>query len=305
MRLMYGCALGSAICAILLVSSSAPAVPSRSELEAKIDQSLAGRRAAAVVVRVRDGRILAAHDAATLSRRVATPGSSIKPFVLQLLLEKAMLSPQESIACRRTLTIAGKRLNCSHPPEMQTFNAENALAFSCNSYFVTAVARLKPGELERRFRELGFAQPSGLLAEGGEGEGLISTTHTVEDRQLLAIGVAGIDVTPLEMASAYLRLARLDPRTASGAEQVVLAGLRDSTSYGMGQNAKSHMLSVSGKTGTASDFPNPYTHAWFAGFAPAENPEVVVVVFVERGRGSVEAAELASAIFAAYAEHRP
>lgn len=303
MTSISGCVL-VAICATLLVSSVAPAVPSRTELEADIDQSLAGRHAASVVVRVRDGRVLAAHDVATLSRRVATPGSSIKPFVLQLLLEKGSVSPDDTIACRRGLTLAGKRLNCSHPPEMQTFNAENALAFSCNSYFVTAAARLKPGDLERRFRELGFAQPSGLLAQSGEGEGRISTTRTLEDRELLAIGVAGIEVTPLEMASAYLQLARLDPRTATGPEKVVLAGLRDSTSYGMGQNAKSRMLSVSGKTGTASDAPNPYTHAWFAGFAPAENPEVVVVVFVERGRGSVEAAELASAIFAAYAGHR-
>ena len=48
-----------------------------------------------------------------------------------------------------------------------------------------------------------------------------------------------------------------------------------------------------------------HTHAWFAGFAPAEKPEIVIVVFVNRGRGSVEAAQLAHRIFEAYERHRP
>jgi len=267
-----------------------------------MDRTLAGQPAAAVALRVRDGRFLAAHDVATLTRRVAAPGSAIKPFVLQLLLEKGAVSPQESIACHRGLTIGGKSLNCSHPPELQVFTAADALAFSCNSYFVTAVARLQPGELERRFRELGFAQPSGLLP--GEGEGRIAMARTLSDRQLLGVGVAGIEVTPMELANAYLKLAQLDPATASAPQKTVLAGLRDATGYGLARNAQPNELSVLGKTGTASDPPNPYTHAWFAGFAPASKPEIVVVVFVERGRGSLEAAGLARAIFAAYAEHR-
>jgi len=276
--------------------------PFRTPLEQAVDRALAGQDAAAVVLRVRDGQVLAAHNLTTLTQRVASPGSAIKPFVLQLLLEERLVAPRESIACRRGLTIAGKRLNCSHPVELQTFTAEDALAFSCNSYFVTAAARLKPGELERRFRELGFAQPSGLLP--GEGQGRIADARTLAERQLLAIGVAGIQVTPLELASAYVKLARLDRSAASASDQVVLAGLHDSAGYGMARNASPQGLSVLGKTGTASDPPNSYTHAWFAGFAPAERPEIVVVVFVERGRGSVEAAELARAIFAAYEEER-
>jgi peptidoglycan glycosyltransferase len=42
---------------------------------------------------------------------------------------------------------------------------------------------------------------------------------------------------------------------------------------------------VAGKTGTAQNGPDdPYT-LWFAGFAPAENPQVVVVVMVANGGG--------------------
>ncbi|MGA2855714.1 MAG: penicillin-binding transpeptidase domain-containing protein [Candidatus Sulfotelmatobacter sp.] len=288
------------LCYILL--SSAYGASSLTEFAESVNRALAGQPAAAVVVRVRDRCILAAYNLPVLRQRIASPGSAIKPFVLALMLETGSVRPQDVIACRRNLVIAGRKLNCSHPPEFTTFNAEEALALSCNSYFVTAAERLQPGELERRFSELGFTQPSGLLP--GEGQGRIVPARSLAARQLLAIGVAGIEITPLELASAYLQLARLNPAAASSAEQVVLAGLRAATDYGLAQNARTDQLSVAGKTGTASDPSDAHTHAWFAGFAPAEKPEIVVVVFVERGHGSVEAANLARRIFQAYEKHR-
>jgi cell division protein FtsI/penicillin-binding protein 2 len=156
--------------------------------------------------------------------------------------------------------------------------------------------------LERRFGELGFARASGLLP--GEGEGRIRAANGLEERQLLAIGAVGIEVTPIELAKAYLRLARVDQGTATGAQKVVLAGLRSATDYGLARGASAEKISVAGKTGTASAENDPNTHAWFAGFAPAQKPEVVVVVFLERGRGSVEATGVARQIFEAYAEQR-
>lgn len=283
--------------------SSSYAVPSSLEFEEGVSRALAGQPAAAIVIRVRDKRVLAAYNLPVLRQRVASPGSVTKPFVLALLLETGAVRPGDVIACRRGLVIARRKLDCSHPPEFTTFNAEEALALSCNTYFVTAAQRLKPGELERRFMQLGFTQPTGLLP--GEGQGRITPARSMESRQLLAIGVAGIEITPLELASAYLQLARLDPSTAPPAQQVVLAGLRAATDYGLAQNARSGQLSVAGKTGTASDPSDLHTHAWFAGFAPAEKPEVVVVVFVEHGHGSVEAANLARRIFQAYEKYRP
>ena len=100
--------------------------------------------------------------------------------------------------------------------------------------------------------ELGFNRPSGLLP--GEGEGRITAAKSLAERQLLAIGVAGIEITPLELAAAYLQLARLDPAGASSPQKTVLAGLREATDYGLAQNAKPERLTVAGKTGTASDW---------------------------------------------------
>ncbi len=275
---------------------------SRVSFESQIRKAFGAQQGAAVVIEVRSGKVLTSYNTPVLTRRIATPGSAIKPFVLELLLEKHVVRGDETIACRRPLTIAGKRLNCSHPPELSSFDAADALAFSCNSYFVTAAARLRSGELERRLLELGFTRTSGLL--DGEGEGRITTSRNTAERQLLAIGAGGIQVTPLELASAYLQLARVNAKETTAAQEVVLTGLRNAVDYGLARNAGVQELSVAGKTGTASDPGNPLTHAWFAGFAPAEKPEVVVVVFVERGRGSLEAAGIAHKIFSAYAEQR-
>jgi penicillin-binding protein A len=63
---------------------------------------------------------------------------------------------------------------------------------------------------------------------------------------------------------------------------------------GTGQAANSKIVQVAGKTGTFGG------HAWFAGFAPAESPEMVVVVFLERGTGGADAAPIAGRIFDTY-----
>ncbi len=290
------------VLAIVFCASASSGAQERARLDSAVSRAFGGQQGAAAVLRVSDGQLLAAHNRAVLARRIATPGSAVKPFVLSLLLERGLVRADETIVCRRNLTIAGKRLNCSHPPEFTTFSAKDALAFSCNSYFVTAAARLNSGELERRFAELGFTRVSGLLP--GEGEGRISSARTLEERQLLAIGAAGIQVTPIELAAAYLQIARVNPSTATAAHKEVLAGLHDAVDYGLAQNAATERLAVSGKTGTASDPGSAITHAWFAGFAPTAKPEIVVVVFVEQGRGSLEAARIAHRIFAAWAEQR-
>ncbi|HEV2447125.1 MAG TPA: penicillin-binding transpeptidase domain-containing protein, partial [Candidatus Sulfopaludibacter sp.] len=56
-------------------------------------------------------------------------------------------------------------------------------------------------------------------------------------------------------------------------------------------------VSVAGKTGTAENPGSHGTHGWFAGFAPARDPRVVIVVYVPSGRGA-DAANVAGLILA-------
>jgi peptidoglycan glycosyltransferase len=53
---------------------------------------------------------------------------------------------------------------------------------------------------------------------------------------------------------------------------------------GTGTNARIDGVTVAGKTGTAQNGDGPYS-LWFAGFAPADDPQVAVAVVVEDGGG--------------------
>jgi peptidoglycan glycosyltransferase len=74
---------------------------------------------------------------------------------------------------------------------------------------------------------------------------------------------------------------------------------------GTGAQARIPGVPVAGKTGTAqsvahSDSTKGQDHAWFASFAPAHDPQVVVVVMVERGgKGGQVAAPIARQIYQA------
>jgi penicillin-binding protein 2 len=81
---------------------------------------------------------------------------------------------------------------------------------------------------------------------------------------------------------------------------------------GTGYRAKLDHIQIAGKTGTAqvvslpqkeksSLYALPKDHAWFAGFAPVDNPKIVVVVLIEHGgSGGSVAAPLASKLIEAY-----
>jgi cell division protein FtsI/penicillin-binding protein 2 len=112
----------------------------------------------------------------------------------------------------------------------------------------------------------------------------------------MSVGEEGIKVTPLALAEAYRSLARplRNALTTTPELRLLLKGLQAVVNSGTGQAAGSKGVEVAGKTGTFGG------HAWFAGFAPAKSPEMVVVVFLERGTGGADAAPIAGRIFNAY-----
>ena len=119
---------------------------------------------------------------------------------------------------------------------------------------------------------------------------------------MLALGISNIQITPLALLAAYRELAlkRRKGGTLSSALEAVFAGLEGSTGYGMGRYGQPEGFPVAGKTGTVPAAEGPWTHAWFAGYAPAAKPEIALVVFLERGQGGRDAAPLAREIFSVY-----
>jgi len=263
---------------------------------------MAGRSGAAVVIDVATGKIMAAYHLDVAGQRVALPGSSIKTFTLMTLLEAGKVNDQTTLMCKRSLSVDGHQLNCTHPDVKQPFDPETALAYSCNTYFASMATRLSPEELRDSFVKFGFASPSGLAAN--EARGSVVLARTQAELQLEAIGEGGVRVTPLELLRAYQNVALLLQKHDSRFS-LVFAGLEGSVSYGMGHLAQPDApLKVAGKTGTSPVEEGSWRHGWFAGYSPAGKPEIALVVFLEKGHGPTDAASAARKIFAAYASSR-
>lgn len=237
--------------------------------------------AATLVLDVETGRVLLDDSAGTVS---AAPGSALKPFVAVALLETPTFRPAQRVACTRQLQINGRQLDCSHPALAMPVDLSAALAYSCNHYFATMSRRLDAARLAATLRRFGLnARVAG----------------TADQLALQAIGQWEMECTPAELAAAYRRLA-LFRQTAGARYEPLWSGIEGAAEFGTAQLAKPASLRVAGKTGTTLNRNRTGTLGWFAGWAPAETPEFVVVVLT-RGSGGPDAAPEARRAFKRFA----
>jgi hypothetical protein len=154
---------------------------------------------------------------------------------------------------------------------------------------------------------------TGLLGVTGISAKTAVTEATAEFRepgnsdsiQLALLGVEGIRITPFELATAYRWLAlEIAAYPRSIAAEQVHAGIADSADFGMASAASFGGASVAGKTGTAAGTASSQTHGWFAGLAPADDPRVVVVVYLPSGHGA-DAARVAADLLTRTRERQP
>ncbi|HEY1758009.1 MAG TPA: penicillin-binding transpeptidase domain-containing protein [Bryobacteraceae bacterium] len=244
-----------------------------------LDAALVHTRAVAVVLDGHDGRLLAVLRAEEAARIASAPGSTLKPLFLEAALRQGKVRAETTVVCRGNLHIAGRNLACTHPRDESVFNAERALAYSCNTWFANLATRLTPEQAADVLRTYGLGSLPGFAVD--DSAGLIRRPANQAELQLLVLGLADVMVTPLQLARAYFRLAR-----NFDAVPVVRRGLEGSVEYGMAHNAATPGLTIAGKTGTASDHGQSWTHGWFAGIAGRGTERIVVVIYVPRGNGA-------------------
>jgi cell division protein FtsI/penicillin-binding protein 2 len=206
---------------------------------------------------------------------------------LLAMMEAGAVSAKTRFRCIRTLRLAGREMDCTHPKTGTPISPVDALAYSCNSFFAQAALRMNATDLAASLERFG------LSAETG---GSVRLAGTRELLQLQAIGEHGVEVSPLTLAHAY--------RRHVPDNETVMAGLRAAVEYGTAQLARPDRVPVAGKTGTPMSRGRGWAHGWFCGFAPSAAPEIVVTVFVENGSGGADAAPIARTIFEAWREAR-
>jgi len=149
----------------------------------------------------------------------------------------------------------------------------------------------------------------------GIGQGYVAATPIQMLRQVASIGNGGRLVTPHVVKEYRDSRGKVlqevtEPPPASvpvdgGNLQIMRDAMRQSVTSGVARNAAVAGVQVAGKTGTAEFGPDlgngkHATHGWFVGFAPYDDPQIAVVVFVQHGSGGNDASPAAAKIFDYY-----
>ncbi len=170
---------------------------------------------------------------------------------------------------------------------------------------------------DARWKEQNVGEPwtLGDTYNFGIGQGYVAATPIQMLREVAAIGNGGRLVTPHVVKEYKDSRGKVlqevtEPPPASvpvdpGNLQIMRDAMRQSVTSGVASNAAVARVQVAGKTGTAEFGPDlgngkHATHGWFVGFAPYDDPQIAVVVFVQHGSGGNDASPAAAKIFDYY-----
>jgi peptidoglycan glycosyltransferase len=247
-------------------------------------------------------------------RQTYPPGSTFKVITAAAALANGF-SPSTRIPSPTVLDLPGTTANLRNfggetCGDGRTDTLADALTISCNTAFGQLGITLGADKVRKQAEAFGFGDTTLELPQT-VADSIYPTELTKAQEAQSAIGQYDVRVTPLQMAMVaagianngtvmrpYLvrevqapDLSRLDvasPSVYSSAvsaavAQQLTAMMESVVTSGTGRSAQIGGVRVAGKTGTAQNTPGKAPHAWFIGFAPADNPKVAVAVLVENG----------------------
>jgi penicillin-binding protein 2 len=149
----------------------------------------------------------------------------------------------------------------------------------------------------------------------GIGQGYLTVTPMQLIRVTAAIANGGNLLTPhvakeiVDDQGKVLRRVEPESRKVSVSTanlEIMREAMRQAVVYGPAQTGASSQVSIGAKTGTAefgqqsADGTYALSHGWYTGFAPYDNPEIAIVVFLEKGVGATHGGPVAKQIFDYY-----
>ena len=244
-------------------------------------------------------------------------GSTIKPILAAAAIAENIIPVDKIINCTGGLQV-GNRI-FKDWKNHGSVDMIKAIAQSCNVYFYTLGGGYGSQEglgLERILKYLklfGWGSISGIDI-AGEREGVLpKKLEQKADIYSVSIGQGDIAITPLQVANSYVAIANggtlfvphlvdkivdkeknvvkvIEPEVvrenfiSKEALEISRKGMREGVISGSSRLLSTLPVEAAGKTGTAQfGVGNSKNHAWFSGFAPYENPEIVMTIIVEGG----------------------
>ncbi|GAQ18832.1 sporulation-specific penicillin-binding protein [Oceanobacillus picturae] len=252
------------------------------------------------------------------------PGSTFKIITLAAALEEAVVDLEEDeFNDDGSISVDGSELHCWKSGGHGNQTYLEVVQNSCNPGFVTLGQKLGEEKLFSYIDNFGFGEKTGIDLQG-EGNGILFAEDQVGPVELATTAFGqGVSVTPIQQVMAvaasvnggylyepYLAESWIDPKTNKIVEthepnvkrkviseetsEEVRYALESVVAQGTGRPAYVDGYRVGGKTGTAQKvgpdgnyMENNYVVS-FIGFAPADDPEIVVYVAVDNPKNTVQ-----------------
>jgi cell division protein FtsI (penicillin-binding protein 3) len=272
-----------------------------------------------------------------VTQKIFEPGSTFKLFTAAAALEEKLFAPSDSIDAQQgQLRVFGDIIRDTQSYGMLTFS--QAMAFSSNVVFAKVAQALGNQLFFKYVRSFGFGMSTGIDLPGEE-KGNVKEIERWSGRTLSTMAMGHeILVTPIQLIMAtaafanqgYLMRPRLirelrsrhnnevirefqprrvrrvvSPETAEKIKEMMVGVVE----FGTARNIQSKLISTSGKTGTAEKYDvelGRYDRgknvATFAGFAPADRPQYVILVVVDEPQTYTTGGRTAGVLFKDIAE---
>jgi stage V sporulation protein D (sporulation-specific penicillin-binding protein) len=251
------------------------------------------------------------------------PGSTFKIITLAAALEEGKVDLENGrFYDPGHIEVAGAKLRCWKRGGHGSQTFLEVVQNSCNPGFVELGQRLGKETLFQYIKDFGFGQKTGIDLHG-EGTGILFNLEKVGPVELATTAFGqGVAVTPIQQVAAvaaavnggilyqpYVAKELIDPNTgevvmrntpvakrrviSEETSEQIRNALESVVAQGTGKNAFVESYRVGGKTGTAQKAQNgkylENNHiVSFIGFAPADDPQIVVYVAVDNPKGTVQ-----------------
>ena len=278
--------------------------------------------------------LLKDEESSVLMNRVTTglypPGSTFKMITsLEYIKENPNTYSNYSYHCNGSYKADGSTIHCFHNMKHGKVDFTKSFAKSCNTSFTNIGMSLDRKEFGNTLSKLWFQKDLGLDFVTAVSKTPVNEEMKQEDMMQVSIGQGTVQITPIHLNMITAAIANngvlMRPylvdcvKSAEGdsvhtyksrkygtiMSQTESAILRDMmievVESGTATEISGYGYTVGGKTGSAEYNSKDDSHAWFTGFAPAENPEIAITVIIEgAGSGGDYAAPIARRVLDAY-----
>lgn len=286
------------------------------------------------IVAIWDDLVADAESSVLLNRAsqgLYPPGSTFKMITaLQYIRENPENWNDYGFDCQGYYKENESRINCYHGTSHGVIDFTTSFAKSCNSSFVNIGMQLNTSAFAKTLTDLGFNQALPVKFSAAQSSVSVASDISAAEMMQTVIGQGKTQITPLHLNMITAAIANggvmMNPyvidrvETANGSivksfspseygtvmtaqEAAALTELMVAVvEKGTATRISGLDYTVAGKTGSAEygDVKGD-SHAWFTGFAPAENPQICVTVIVEgAGSGGDYAVPIAKRVFNAY-----